>query len=139
MVKLESRCWHVRLAILAAFLVLATVAAGGWAASPVQAGPNCAVDGTIDAHMLATCRLLGVDQVCKMGGAQAIAALAYGTETVPRVDMIVGPGNAYVAAAKRLVLGTVGIDAIAGPSEGVVICDESAVPRDVAADLLSQV
>jgi histidinol dehydrogenase len=76
--------------------------------------------------------------VFTIGGAQAIAALAYGTESVPRVDIIVGPGNAYVAAAKRLVFGDVGIDAIAGPTEIVIAADDSANPRWIAADLLAQ-
>ena len=80
----------------------------------------------------------GVDRVFVMGGAQAIAALAYGTESVPRVDKIVGPGNAYVAAAKRLVFGDVGIDSIAGPTELVVAADDSVDPSWVAADLLAQ-
>jgi histidinol dehydrogenase len=81
---------------------------------------------------------LGLMEVYTVGGAQAIAALAYGTNTIPRVDKIVGPGNRYVAAAKKLVFGTVDIDSIAGPSEIVVIADESAPPEFVAADLLSQ-
>jgi histidinol dehydrogenase len=80
----------------------------------------------------------GVDRVLVIGGAQAVAALAYGTETVPRVDKIVGPGNAYVAAAKRLVFGDVGIDSIAGPTELVVAADDSVDPAWVAADLLAQ-
>ncbi|MBX5479617.1 MAG: histidinol dehydrogenase [Pyrinomonas methylaliphatogenes] len=81
---------------------------------------------------------LGVSEVYKVGGAQAIAALAYGTRTVPRVDKITGPGNKYVAAAKRLVFGVVGIDSIAGPSEVAIIADETADARSVAADLLAQ-
>jgi histidinol dehydrogenase len=81
---------------------------------------------------------LALDEIYTIGGAQAVAALAYGTETVPRVDKIVGPGNQYVAAAKKLVYGAVDIDSIAGPSEIVVIADETAVPAYVAADLLSQ-
>jgi histidinol dehydrogenase len=80
----------------------------------------------------------GVDRVFAIGGAQAIAALAYGTATVPRVDKIVGPGNAYVAAAKRQVFGAVGIDMIAGPSEILVICDGKTDPEWVALDLFSQ-
>jgi histidinol dehydrogenase len=80
----------------------------------------------------------GVDRVFVIGGAQAVAALAYGTESVPRVDKIVGPGNAYVAAAKRLVFGDVGIDSIAGPTELVVAADDSVNPAWVAADLLAQ-
>jgi histidinol dehydrogenase len=87
---------------------------------------------------LAAARLAGVDRVFVIGGAQAIAALAYGTETVPRVDKIVGPGNAYVAAAKRLVFGDVGIDSIAGPTEVVIAADDSVDPRWIAADLLAQ-
>lgn len=86
----------------------------------------------------AACHLAGVDAVLDAGGAQAIAALAYGTQTVPRVDKIVGPGNIYVAAAKRLVFGDVDIDSIAGPSEILVIADESADAEVLAADLLSQ-
>lgn len=80
----------------------------------------------------------GVDRILKVGGAQAIAALAYGTESIPKVDKIVGPGNIYVALAKKAVYGSVGIDSIAGPSEILVLADESANPRYVAADLLSQ-
>jgi histidinol dehydrogenase len=81
---------------------------------------------------------LNVTEVYAVGGAQAIAALAYGTETVPRVDKITGPGNKYVAAAKKLVFGAVGIDSVAGPSEVVVIADETARPDFIAADLLAQ-
>jgi len=81
---------------------------------------------------------LGIEEVYRVGGAQAIAAFAFGTETIPRVDKIVGPGNAYVAIAKKLVYGSVGIDSIAGPTEVVVIADRSAEPRFVAADLLAQ-
>ena len=81
---------------------------------------------------------LGIEEVYRVGGAQAIAAFAFGTETIPRVDKIVGPGNAYVAIAKKLVYGSVGIDSIAGPTEVVVIADRSADPRFVAADLLAQ-
>jgi histidinol dehydrogenase len=87
---------------------------------------------------LAAARLAGVDRVFLIGGAQAIAALAYGTESVPRVDKIVGPGNAYVAAAKRLVFGDVGIDSIAGPTEVVIVADDGVDPRWIAADLLAQ-
>jgi histidinol dehydrogenase len=87
---------------------------------------------------LAAADIAGVHRVFVIGGAQAVAALAYGTESVPRVDKIVGPGNAYVAAAKRLVFGDVGIDAIAGPTEVVIIADDSADPSWIAADLLAQ-
>lgn len=94
--------------------------------------------GGIPAAVLAAARLAGVREVYRVGGAQAIAALAFGTASVPRVDKIVGPGNIYVATAKRLVFGTVGIDLVAGPSEVLVIADETASPRLVAADLLAQ-
>ena len=94
--------------------------------------------GTIAAPILAAAKLAGVDRVFKAGGAQAIAALSYGTESVPKVDKIVGPGNAYVAEAKRQVFGRVAIDMIAGPSEILVVADEMATPAFVAADLLSQ-
>jgi histidinol dehydrogenase len=90
------------------------------------------------AEVLAACHLAGVTAIVDAGGAQAIAALAYGTESVPRVDKIVGPGNIYVAAAKRLVFGQVDIDSIAGPSEILVLADDSANPAVIAADLLSQ-
>src|SRR5260221_3475230 len=86
----------------------------------------------------AACYLAGVHAILDAGGAQAIAALAYGTETVAKVDKIVGPGNLYVAAAKRLVFGDVGIDGIAGPSEILVLADDDADPTIIAADLLSQ-
>ncbi len=86
----------------------------------------------------AAAAIAGVDRFFCIGGAQAVAALAYGTETIPRVDKITGPGNVYVALAKRLVFGVVGIDMIAGPSEVLVICDEGANPKWVAADLLAQ-
>jgi histidinol dehydrogenase len=88
--------------------------------------------------ILAAAHLAGADAFFCVGGAQAVAALAYGTKTIPRVDKIVGPGNIYVATAKRLVFGQVDIDMIAGPSEVLVIADDSAAPRDVAADMLSQ-
>ena len=88
--------------------------------------------------MLATCRELGIDEVYRLGGAQAVAALAYGVEGIPRVDKIVGPGNLFVALAKRFVYGEVDIDSIAGPSEVVVIVDESTNPEYTAYDLLAQ-
>ena len=94
--------------------------------------------GTSSPLALVAADLAGVDRVFRLGGAQAIAALAFGTETVPRVDKITGPGNIYVALAKREVYGHVGIDMVAGPSEVLVIADDSANPRWVAADLLSQ-
>jgi len=92
----------------------------------------------VNRFILAAAKIAGVNRVFKMGGAQAIAALAYGTESVPAVDKIVGPGNAYVAMAKRMVFGTVGIDMIAGPSEIMIVCDGKADPAVIAADLLSQ-
>src|SRR5699024_9783271 len=95
-------------------------------------------DGKINPHVLAAAKLAGVTDVYKMGGAQAVAAYAYGTETVKKVDKIVGPGNDYVARAKKWVYGDVAIDMIAGPSEILVIADETARPEYVAADLLSQ-
>ena len=94
--------------------------------------------GDIDPVILAAARIAGVDRVFRTGGAQAVAALAYGTETIPRVDKIVGPGNAYVAEAKRQVFGQVAIDMIAGPSEILVLADGASDPRHVAADMLSQ-
>ena len=95
-------------------------------------------DGVKNPLVLAAALLGGVDRVFTIGGAQAVGALAYGTETVPAVDKICGPGNAYVASAKRRVFGTVGIDMIAGPSEILVLCDGSTDPRWVAMDLFSQ-
>ena len=95
-------------------------------------------NGRINPVILAAAKIAGVDRIFKMGGAQAIAALAYGTESVPKVDKIVGPGNAFVAEAKRQVFGKVSIDMIAGPSEILVIADGKSDPAYVAADLLSQ-
>ena len=95
-------------------------------------------DGKINPAILAAASIAGVDRIFKVGGAQAIAALAYGTESVPRVDKIVGPGNAFVAEAKKQVFGMVSIDMIAGPSEILVIADGNSNPAHVAADLLSQ-
>ena len=95
-------------------------------------------EGKLNPLVLAAAKRAGVSEIYRMGGAQAIAALAYGTESVPAVDKIVGPGNAYVAAAKRRVFGTVGIDMIAGPSEILVVADGSSDPAWIAADLLSQ-
>jgi len=95
-------------------------------------------DGKINPVILAAAHVAGVDRIFKVGGAQAIAALAYGTETVPKVDKIVGPGNAFVAEAKKQVFGQVSIDMIAGPSEILVVADEKSEARNVAADMLSQ-
>ena len=97
-----------------------------------------APDGVLHPLVLATAELAGVTEVYRVGGAQAIGALAFGTETIAPVDKIVGPGNAYVAAAKRRVFGTVGIDMIAGPSEILVVADGQNDPAWIAADLLSQ-
>jgi histidinol dehydrogenase len=97
-----------------------------------------APDGKLNPLVLAAAKIAGVDEVYRIGGAQAIAALAYGTATIAAVDKITGPGNAYVAAAKRMVFGTVGIDLIAGPSEVVVVADRHNDPRWIAVDLLAQ-
>jgi len=97
-----------------------------------------APDGKLNPLVLAAAKLAGVDEVYRIGGAQAVAALAYGTQTIKPVDKIVGPGNAYVAAAKRLVFGKVGIDMIAGPSEVLILADGDANPDWIAADLLAQ-
>ncbi|MBR5424310.1 MAG: histidinol dehydrogenase [Clostridia bacterium] len=95
-------------------------------------------DGKVNPVILAAARVAGVDKIYKVGGAQAIAALAYGTGSIPKVDKIVGPGNAYVAEAKKQVYGAVSIDMIAGPSEILIVADGKSNPRHVAADLLSQ-
>lgn len=98
--------------------------------------PNA--DGKVDASILAAAKIAGVDRIFKVGGAQAVAALAYGTESIPRVDKIVGPGNAYVAEAKKQVFGKVAIDTIAGPSEVLIVADDTNDPAIVAADMLAQ-
>ena len=95
-------------------------------------------DGTPNPNIIAAARLAGVDRIFLMGGAQAVAAMAYGTETVPKVDKIVGPGNIFVATAKKLLFGTVDIDMIAGPSEILIVADKTANPKFLAADLMSQ-
>ena len=95
-------------------------------------------EGKLAPLVLAAAKLAGVDEIYRIGGAQAVAALAYGTQTIKPVAKIVGPGNAYVAAAKRVVFGTVGIDMIAGPSEVLIIADKDANPDWIAADLLAQ-
>ncbi len=95
-------------------------------------------DGKVNPYVLAAAKVAGVDRIFKVGGAQAVAALAYGTETVPKVDKIVGPGNAFVAEAKKQVFGVVSIDMIAGPSEVLCVADGKSDPRHVAADLLAQ-
>ena len=95
-------------------------------------------DGTLDPAIIEACRVAGVTEIYAVGGAQAIGALAYGTESIEPVDKITGPGNAFVAAAKKLVSGDVGIDMIAGPSEVCVVADETAAPELVAIDLMAQ-
>ena len=95
-------------------------------------------DGTPNPNIIAAAKVAGVDRIFLMGGAQAVAALAYGTESVPKGDKIVGPGNIFVATAKKLLYGTVDIDMIAGPSEILIIADKSANPKFLAADLMSQ-
>ena len=97
-----------------------------------------AADGSVNPAILAAAKVAGVDRVFKVGGAQAVAALAYGTESIPGVDKIVGPGNAFVAEAKKQVFGRVAIDMIAGPSEILIVADGKSNPRHLAADLLSQ-
>lgn len=127
---------------------------GGTAAYPSSVLMNCipakiagvdeivmttpASGGEVSPAILAAAKVAGVDRVFRVGGAQAVAALAYGTETIPRVDKIVGPGNAFVAEAKRQVFGQVAIDMIAGPSEILIVADKSADPAWLAADMLSQ-
>ena len=98
----------------------------------------CGPDGKLPYAIIAAAKIAGVDRIFKVGGAQAIAALAYGTETIPKVDKIVGPGNAFVAEAKRRVYGAVSIDMIAGPSEILVLADSKSDPKHLAADMLSQ-
>jgi len=95
-------------------------------------------DGSVDSHILAAAKLLGLKEIYKVGGAQAIAALAFGTKSIPKVDKIVGPGNLYVTLAKKLLYGEVGIDILAGPSEIAIIADDSAETEFIAYDLLSQ-
>ena len=98
----------------------------------------CNKEGKVNAGTLVAADIAGVDEIYKVGGAQAIAALAFGTESIPKVDKITGPGNIFVALAKKAVYGHVSIDSVAGPSEILVLADETANPRYVAADLLSQ-
>jgi histidinol dehydrogenase len=112
--------------------------AAGVASIAVTSPPQADQDGRPDRTILAACALLGVEEVYAVGGGQAIAMLAYGVEGVPAVDLVTGPGNVYVTAAKRLLRGVVGIDSEAGPSEVMVVADATADPELVAADLLSQ-
>ncbi|HEX9950961.1 MAG TPA: histidinol dehydrogenase [Rubricoccaceae bacterium] len=104
----------------------------------VVCSPPTPTTGLPHPVILGVCALLGLSEVYAVGGAQAVAAMAYGTATVPRVDVVVGPGNAYVATAKRLLVGQVGIDSVAGPSEVLVLADADADPTHAAADLLAQ-
>ncbi len=97
-----------------------------------------AADGTVNPYTLAAAATVGVEEIYKVGGAQAVAALAYGTGSIPAVDKVTGPGNAYVTAAKKLVMGDVGIDMLAGPSEVLVLADDTALPAFVAIDLMAQ-
>jgi len=97
-----------------------------------------APDGVLNPHVLVVADMLGLEEIYRIGGAQAVGALAFGTATIPRVDKIVGPGNIYVATAKKMVFGEVDIDMIAGPSEILILADAAADPRHIAADLLSQ-
>jgi histidinol dehydrogenase len=97
-----------------------------------------AADGSVSPYVFAAARQVGITEIYRVGGAQAIAALAYGTKSIPRVEKITGPGNAYVTAAKKLVVGDVGIDMLAGPSEVLVLADETAEPALVAIDLMAQ-
>lgn len=98
----------------------------------------CGKDGKVNPAIIASGKIAGVTKILKIGGAQAIAALAYGTESVAKVDKIVGPGNIFVALAKRQVFGDVGLDSVAGPTEITILCDNTANPKFIAADLLSQ-
>lgn len=119
-------------------LVMTAVPAQVAGVAGIAVASPCDEDGRLDPTLLATAALLGLEEVYAMGGAQAVAALAYGTETIPRVDKIVGPGNAWVTAAKLEVYGTCAIDLPAGPSEVLVVADHTADPRLVAIDLLCQ-
>ena len=98
----------------------------------------CDREGKVSPHILAAARVAGIGSICKLGGAQAVAAFAYGTRTIPKVDIITGPGNKYVALAKKMVFGHVAIDSIAGPSEVVVLADESANPDFIVLDMFAQ-
>jgi histidinol dehydrogenase len=124
-------------ALASSLLMLAVPAQVAGVERLVMATP-CGKDGKINPSMLVAAAEAGITEIYKAGGAQAIAALAFGTETVPRVDKIVGPGNIYVIMAKRAVFGYVGIDSLPGPSEIVIVADKSAEPQYVAADMLSQ-
>lgn len=119
-------------------LLMSALPARAAGVQDVLVATPAARDGTVPAAVLVAAEVAGVSAVYRMGGAQAIAAMAYGTESVPRVDKILGPGNIFVALAKKMVSGVVGIDAVSGPTETVVIADQSAEVEHVAADLLAQ-
>jgi len=119
-------------------LIMCAVPAQVAGVGEVLAASSPGQDGEVRGEILAAARIAGVSRVLRVGGAQAVAALAYGTEIIPRVDKIVGPGNIFVTLAKRAVFGEVGIDMLAGPSEVLIIADETAEPVCVAADLLAQ-
>ncbi len=123
--------------LVSTVLMTATLAQAAGCEEIVVCTP-CGKDGKLNAEMLAALKLCGVTEVYRIGGAQAIAAMAYGTETIRAVDKIFGPGNKYVVEAKRQVFGTVAIDLLPGPSEIMVLCDDTANPAFVAADLLAQ-
>lgn len=123
--------------LVSTVLMTATLAQAAGCEEIVVCTP-CGKDGKLNAEMLAALKLCGVTEIYRIGGAQAIAAMAYGTQTIRAVDKIFGPGNKYVVEAKRQVFGTVAIDLLPGPSEIMVLCDETANPAYVAADLLAQ-
>lgn len=125
-------------AVLPSTLLMTAIPAGIAGCSTILMVTPPKADGKVDPAILAAAKIAGVKRIFKSGGAQAIAALAYGTESIPQVDKIVGPGNAFVAEAKRQVFGRVSIDMIAGPSDILVLADDTCDPSVVAADLLSQ-
>ena len=125
-------------AVYPSFVLMNVIPAKVAGVSNIIMTTPCGKDGKVYPSTLVAAKEAGVDAIYKVGGAQAIAALAFGTESIPKVDKIVGPGNIYVALAKKAVFGYVSIDSIAGPSEIMVLADETANPRFVAADLLSQ-
>src|SRR5947209_5192993 len=135
LIEYTKRFDRIDLAPATLRLTQAEIAAGADAA-PADTVP--APNGVLNPLVLAAARLVGIDEIYRVGGAQAVAALAHGTATIKPVDKIVGPGNAYVAAAKRRVFGRVGIDMIAGPSEILVVAGADNDPAWIAADLLSQ-
>ena len=123
--------------LVSTVLMTATLAQAAGCEEIVVCTP-CTTDGALNPQMLAALKLCGATEIYRIGGAQAIAAMAFGTETIPPVDKIFGPGNKYVVEAKRQVFGSVAIDLLPGPSEIMVLCDDTANPSFVAADLLAQ-